>query len=370
MRQLILGFPRMHVESGEKRDFTPALFAALSRHEHITIVLEEGYGNKLGFSENDYRQSSDNLSFADYSSVLASDIVTIVRTPKTEDLLRMRSGSILFSMLHFPTHQQRNKILRQQGIHGISMDSLTDDFGQRYIQDFEGTATSALNQAFTLWKSLGANDRSTVIRVTILGTGGLGRIAANVAAHYAGAVLAAKPSVVVTSLGRNATCNSALMKQTLAQTDILVDTTLRHTTSNTIIPNAWIALLPEHAVITDITADDYDTSVDPVQVKAIEGIPTGSLDQTIFLPDDKAWDALPAQVSTLHRRPVVSCYSWPGVDPMGCIRKYENQMKPFLDLMIGKYGLAASWQIDLHSYDPFERAIARGSGGFAGITGG
>jgi hypothetical protein len=78
----------------------------------------------------------------------------------------------------------------------------------------------------------------------------------------------------------------------------------------------WLcSYLPESAVIADITADDYDTTVEPIQVKAIEGIPTGNLrSNPVFMPDDPAWGQDPGGGSLLtHRRPVISCYSWPGV---------------------------------------------------------
>ncbi len=357
MTNLTLGFPRMHVEPGEKRDFTPSFFNRLSVFPEVTFLLETGYGSSLGYNQIDYIAHCGNLRFVSYHEVMAADLVTIIRTPPAEDLMKMKKGSILFSMLHYPTHAVRNQLLKNHQIRGISMDSLTDDYHHRYIQDYDGTAKNAMKQAFELWKSLNCNSLAEIVQVTILGTGGLGRIATDIAVHHGGVNFPWNPPVIVKSLGRNATSNSTLVKEILKETDILVDTTLRRNTQHAIIKNTWLRKLPEHAVIVDISADDYDTQMKPVQVKAIEGIPTGTLDQTIFMPNDEAWDSVPDIVSNKHRRPVVSCYSWPGADPVTCLEKYENQMFPFMELMIRNFDLRFS----PNSNNPFERAMVRAS---------
>lgn len=355
MKHLTLGFPCMHFEQNEKRDFTPNLFEKLSIHKNINIVLENGYGYKLGYKKEDYLNVNRDISFAEYPEVMASDIVVVIRTPRNQDIMLMRNGRTLFSMLHFPTHEKRNELMASLGIKGVSMDALADDFGVRYIQDFEGTVKNAFEQTFSLWRSIDANCTKKKIDVTVLGTGGIGKVAVDSAVRCGGVDFPEKPSVVVRSLGRNATCNELLMHEVLKSTDILVDTTLRVNTNEIIIPNKWLALLPVNAVITDITADNYDTSVSPVQVKAIEGIPTGTLDKTLFLVDDNNWDELPDEVSSINRRPVISCYSWPGVNPLHCLKRYEKQMLPFLNLLIRK----SEQRFEQDSHDPFERALAK-----------
>jgi len=44
--------------------------------------------------------------------------------------------------------------------------------------------------------------------------------------------------------------------------------------------------MPSDYIILDISTDDYDVSINPIQVKGIEGIPTGNLEKYIFYPDD------------------------------------------------------------------------------------
>lgn len=357
MNKPSLGFPRMHVEAGERRDFTPALFQRIKGSISMPVLLEHGYGNKLGFSQDDYLAVCPDIRFTDYQTVMEADLVTIIRTPGAHDLRLMRKGSILFSMLHYPTHRIRNELLADLGVRGVSMDMVTDESGRRYIEDFSGTARSALRLAFECWWSHEPNRLKNHIHVTILGSGGLGRVAANEAVHHAGASVANTVPVVVRLAGRSVTANELLMRRLMSDTDILVDTTLRHDTSVFIIPNEWLGDLPVNSVIADITADDYDAAAKPVQVKAIEGIPTGNLDQTLFLPDDPTWDLIPAGVSSVHRRPVVSCYSWPGADPLGCVQRYETQLTPFLDYLIHHF----HEPLDQQTNNPFAQAIYRGT---------
>jgi alanine dehydrogenase len=355
MSNLKLGFPRMHVEAGEKRDFTPTLMKRLTGYDGLSLLLEPGYGEKLGFTGDDYLSAHSGVSFVDRKEVLSADLVTIIRTPASEDLMLMRPGSALFSMLHYPTHDIRNQLMASRGIRGVSMDGATDDFGVRYIQDFRGTARNAMQAGFRLWFNQCGNIHRSRIGVTILGTGGLGRIAADEAVHYGGIVAPEAAPVVVAMAGRSVTADPVLMQEILSRTDILVDATLRLQTGRVIVPNQWLVHLPEDAVIVDITADDYDTLREPIQVKGIEGIPTGNLDQTIFLPDDPAWDSVPTEVDKRVRRSVVSCYSWPAINPLLCVEKYENQMLPLLDLLIRNHG----GRFNPESNNPYERAISR-----------
>lgn len=343
----------MHYEENERRDFTPNLFKNLKSYD-IDLYLESGYGRKLGFTHDDYRKANPNVQFVDIFDVFQKDLIVVIRSPQTEQIEKMKEGALLFSMLHYPTHEKRNALMQKLGIIPISMDMVTDDLGKRYIEDYVGTAFNAINAAFETWLKLGSNGKRLRINVTILGTGGIGRLVADAAVHYGGNVIELEPSVVVTSLGRNSTMNKELMKEILMKTDILADATLRHNTSKYIITNSQLGFLPKHSVVLDITADDYDTSVEPIQVKGIEGIPTGFIDNYVFNPQDDSFDTIPTGVRTENRRDVVSCYSWPGVVPLNCVKRYETQLLPFIELLTRKPVR------NLDEFIPLERAIVRG----------
>ena len=54
-----VGFPRMHKEPGEKRVFLPDFIQMLTRF--ADVYLSEGYGSRLGYSFDDYRQSNPRV---------------------------------------------------------------------------------------------------------------------------------------------------------------------------------------------------------------------------------------------------------------------------------------------------------------------
>jgi alanine dehydrogenase len=199
------------------------------------------------------------------------------------------------------------------------------------------------------------------IRVTLLGAGAVGVHVVAAATRYADEALRSRlaaagvPGVAVTVVDYDLTAHPSVMRPLLAQTDLLVDATQRPDPSRPVIPNAWLADLPAHAVLLDLSVDPYDCTVDPPAVKGIEGIPQGNLDQYVFPPADPAWDRLPGCVDTRQRRWAAACYSWPGVHPRECMQVYGQQLQPILRTLIDRGGLA-NIQPDGRF---FERAIAR-----------
>lgn len=145
------------------------------------------------------------------------------------------------------------------------------------------------------------------------------------------------------------------MKPILESTDILVDATQRPDPTQPVIPNPWLAWLPEHAVLLDLSVDPYDCSIDPPYVKGIEGIPQGNLDKYQFTPHDPIYDQIPSCFDTTHRRHVVSCYSWPGIYPNACMEVYGSQIMPLLRTILDRGGIN---HIRPNGHY-FERAIAR-----------
>jgi len=145
--------------------------------------------------------------------------------------------------------------------------------------------------------------------------------------------------VEVVTIGRNLTCDEAYLQRRLRVTDILVDATQRHDPSVPLVRNECLGLMPPHAVVCDLVVDPYLLSADPPTACGIEGIPQGNLDRYVFDVDDPAWDELPAQVPTTERRPVVSCYSWPGVYPKRCMELYGRQLAPLLETLIERGGI-------------------------------
>jgi alanine dehydrogenase len=167
------------------------------------------------------------------------------------------------------------------------------------------------------------------------------------------------PGVEVVTVGRNLSTRWEYMRDRLMMTDILVDATYRPEGSSTpVIPNDWIAWLPQHAVICDLNVDPYQLDADPPTVRSIEGIPSGNLDRYVLSPHDPAWNTtVPKEIPNVHRRTVVSCYSWPGVYPERCMERYGRQLVPLFEALVargGPRGLRSDGRF-------FERALWRSS---------
>jgi len=364
-KQLSIGLARMHAEYGERRDFLPSFVRWLEKAGY-RVVLEYGYGSGMGFSPDDYQPEGSTAAYATHDEVYQQDIVLVLRCPSDEDLKKLKAGTTLISMLHYPTRPQRVAFLRSLGIEAISLDSIKDDVGRRLVENLRAVAWNGLEVGFQVLHrtypspGLESPQRGPVYAV-ILGVGAVGMHAVQAASRYGNPKLwqslarRGVPGVQVAAVDYDLTGNESAMREVLSRADILVDATQRRDQSQVIIPNEWIGWMPEHAVLVDLSVDPYNCEVDPPEVKGIEGIPQGNLDQYVFMPDDPAYERIPACVSTEHRRYAVSCYSWPGIHPRECMEVYGKQLYPLLRTLIERGGVNG-----IHPRGNFfERAISR-----------
>jgi len=363
-RSLTIGFPRMYNEPGERRAFLPPLIGLLAEMG-VDVFVEGGYGERMGIADDAYAGLSPRVHLVDEATAYAQDIVVVLRAPEGRYEL-VRRGAILLSMLHFTTRPARVRLLRDLGIEAIALDMVTGDDGRRLVQNLRDVARNGLASAFDAlerrWPPLFSANRPPV-QVTVMGAGGVGKHAIEWAARAGDEARNARlmrvglPGVEVVVVEQNLAGNEAYFRHRFAQTDILVDATARRDTSAPLFPNAWLGLLPAHAVVCDLAVDPYLLDAQPPVVRGIEGIPQGNLDQWEFGPDDPAWDRLPPGIPTTERRTVVSCYSWPGVQPVACMEAYGSQVTPLLKTLVWYGGLpAVAPGVSFHG-----RALWRGS---------
>lgn len=343
MAAATLGLPRMHRETGEKRDFLPDL-VRVATDRGVDVVIESGLGSGMGLRDEDYLAVSPRVRVGDNAGAFAQDVVLILRFPELDELPKLRTGATLVSMVHFPTRPRRIRRLRAAGLESVSLDSIEDAEGERMVENLQAVAWNGVEAAFDAldrsWPGLRSKERPPV-RVTILGAGRIGKDAAEAATklgrldramEFAKAGL---PGVLATVAGRNVTSDEGAMRELLRRTDVLVDATQRSDPTKPVVSNGWLAELPEHAVICDLAVDPYILEVTPPTVRGIEGIPRGDLDQWIFAPGDAKWDeTVPAEVPSANRRTTASCYSWPGVHARECMEHYGRQLAPLLETFL------------------------------------
>jgi len=360
-----MGFLTIQAEAGERRAFLPNFIGSLEK-QGASIVLEHGYGSGMGFSEQDYRKQAPDVIFSPRAEVYQQKYIIAIRYPGDDEIAQMKPQGCLVTMVHYPTRPQRVDFLRAMGIEAVSMDSVKDDTGRRLIENLRSVAWNGIEAAFrtlrTIYSSPGfESPHRAPIHVLLIGAGAVGSHVMQAAIRYGDMDLWQEmiqrklPGVQVTTVDYDTTRFEPIMLDLLQKTDILVDATQRPDPSQPVIPNRWIACMPKHAVLLDLSVDPYDSAEPPKSVKGIEGIPQGNLDQYIFGPDDPAFDSIPKYVDTTHRRFSISCYSWPGVYPRACMETYGHQLLPILRVLIEK----GETQNILPRGRYFERAISR-----------
>lgn len=351
----------MNKELGEKRVFLPEFIQYLTRY--ADVYLEEGYGSRLGFNFDDFHQGNTRVRVCSRQEAFQKDHVIVLRSPNEEEFQLIRRGSVLLSMLHYPTRPRRVKILQELGIRAISMDSIVDDNNTRLVENMRSVAWNGLEAAFDYLEK----DCPELVRegkpfhVLILGTGMVGKHAIDAATKLGNVernnrhIRLKGPGSIAICAGRNFTACPEQMERLFRQVDVLVDATSRRDPGVPVVPNEWLDWLPPHAVVADLAVDPYLLDHQPVVVRGVEGIPQGNLDHFTFTPNDREWDkTVPASIPSKNRRAVVSCYSWPGIHPEACMAHYSRQLEPLMDVLLTRPYEALTLE---GSY--FERALAR-----------
>ncbi len=168
---LTIGFPRMHKEPSERRDFLPPLVGLLSGMG-AEVYVESGIGSGMGYSDEDYL-IAPNVHVTDEATAYRQDVVIVLRAPEGK-YEWLRAGAILISMLHFPTRPARVRMLRELGIDAISLDSIANDEGRRMVENLRSVAWNGVATAFAAlersWPALVEPGRRPV-HVTIMGAG-------------------------------------------------------------------------------------------------------------------------------------------------------------------------------------------------------
>lgn len=358
-----VGLPRMNKEKGEKRDFLPEFVKKLDKYP-VDVVLEEGYGSKMEISPDKYLEYNPRARFGSFEEVYNQDLIIVLRSPDLEEIDLMKEHSVLMSMLHYETRPLRIKKLKEKNILGLSLDGIINDNHDRIVENLAGTSWNGIKTAFEelakIMPDFFSKDRNP-ITVSIIGIGAVGLHAARAASKYGNLELyksmedKKKPGVLVQFFPKSITRDKSSLKNLLKSTDIIVDASKRYDPTKSIILNDLIGLLPEHAVILDLTADPYNLDLKPIQVKGIEGIPTGTLNQYIFYPEDKAYNNISKFVNTSYRRIVASCNAWPGIIPAECMDTYGKQISRFFPTLFSK----SPEELSLDADSFYERALAR-----------
>lgn len=356
----IFGFPEMDLIKGIRRSYPPHLIQSLAKSNKAQLYLENGYGEDIGYQEEDYQ--FENVSFKTKEEIFGTaDYVVCITAPSPREIEMMKAGQTLLAFLHYNTHDVRNKLFLEKGVNTISLDELVDpSTNRRMIEDLRATSFNAIKAAIIALKESWGADKwnskfRTHIKAYVMGTGKVGAHAINALANfkYTGLrqelVASGNPKIEVVALGFRETGDKSFMNRyILPNADILVDATYRPDGKNHlhIVDKEQLEILPMDAVICDISADKYDVSGPAHVVKGIQGLPTGKdqdYGRPIFHRDHKVFTDnayVPAEYQLTNRqiRTTVSSYSWPSFgdnsDRLENVEIYARQVKPILRFLV------------------------------------
>ena len=340
-----VGFPCARHEAAEVRELLPSFLQFLRQFGLDRVVVEEGYGARMPVDRSEYERAYPGLEHGSCDAAYAQELVVVLRCPAEADLRRLRRGAVLLSMLHFPTRPGRVLLMEELGVTGVAMDQITDDLNRRLVENLEAVAFNGLRVGMqtleSMWPGFKSPQRGP-LQVTVLGGGAVGAHAVRAAVRYGDDAVRAElktagvAGVLVTVLDAELTSDAAVLESVLRRTDLLVDATLRRDATVPVVRNAQLTHLPLHAVIVDLSVDPYELERTPPVVRAIEGIPQGNLDHFVFPVADPAWAALDPRIPHHVRRTVASCYSWPGIRPVECMKVYGAQLEPVVRALIDR----------------------------------
>lgn len=356
-----VGFPMIHNFAGDRRDFIPDLFRFMDRYEGVEFYLEDGYGERLGYTAEDYLKASSKVHFVSFEEAYKQDITMILKDPELENLEMLKDGSTFFTMLHYSTRPAVVELIKRKGLKTFSMDSIVDDAGLRMFVDYFGTAYCGCREGIKVLKQSYPEFYSTdrgPIRALVMGAGGVGQGAVKSLEVLSDEEFLDKENMsgILTQVAtRTITGQRKIMQELLSQTDLLIDATQRRNQTIQIISNEDLGLMPEHAVIVDLCADRYDFTLDPPLRRVVEGTVNGSPSHYVIYPDDKLYDELPEDVDSRNRRIVVSCDAWPSMDTERSVKYYYGLMKNYVGILLTKNPDEISGDSD----NLFERGLYR-----------
>ena len=100
-KRLTIGWRACIMSLGKGRTFYRIL-AMLGKLD-AKVVLEYGYGSGMRFTEEDYLNHDQKVTFVSHEEVFKQDYVLVLRCPSENDLRLLKPGACIISMMHYPT---------------------------------------------------------------------------------------------------------------------------------------------------------------------------------------------------------------------------------------------------------------------------
>ncbi|MCP4502949.1 MAG: alanine dehydrogenase [Deltaproteobacteria bacterium] len=129
----------------------------------VTVFVEEGAGEGVGFSDDEYREVGATLQSA-AEIYVDKDLVLKLKGPALASIPLMKKGCTLFCMAHFHSFPERAKLLEEHQINVIAMEEVLESPKQQS----DGHIMARLSMAEALEEHITAQEMSD-LNVIILG---------------------------------------------------------------------------------------------------------------------------------------------------------------------------------------------------------
>ena len=229
-----VGLPISHKENERRRTLVPSDVSLISHPEQICI--ETGYGDVLGYSDNDYRQQG--IRVADRAEVLSMDIVADPKIGDAEYLTQLDCQTI-FGWVHAVQNRDITDKIIARKLTSFAWEDMYEDGRHSFWRNNEIAGEAAVFHAYMCHGVFPYNTRAAV-----LGRGNIARGAIKTL-NYMGAE--------VRQYDRK---TERLFQQELEQFDVVVNAILWDTSRRDhIIYRHDLKRMKRNALIIDVSCD-------------------------------------------------------------------------------------------------------------------
>lgn len=256
-----------------------------------TVYVETKGGIGVGFSDEDYKKAGAQIKSVDevYSQ---SDMLLKLRSPTDNEFKKIKN-KILFSMLHTGQNPKRMKFIKENGITAIEMESVKNEFNERYIDATDITGEIGVLYALRFLKKVPED-----VKVLMLGYGRVGSGAIKMCNRL-------NMKVKILRKGEYKHISHFLKGKDLLINAIAWPDEDRQN-KNYVVTRSMLKNLNKCAVILDL-AVDYPNPIETCKPTTLT----------------KPWFTLDGVVH-------ISIYGYPGLVPISSVNRYSRQTFPLV----------------------------------------
>jgi N5-(carboxyethyl)ornithine synthase len=200
-----IGFLQSTKENEKRRALLPHHIASIKNKNYL--FFESGYGNMLGYTDEDYRSTGANV--VSRSEIMSVDVICDPKVGDANYLKELSNGKTIFGWVHTVQSQGITDILIEKGITAIAWEDMYEQSRHIFWRNNEIAGEASVLHAFTLFGKMPYE-----CKVALVGRGNIARGA----------------SRILTSLGADVTVYDRkmedLLRKEIGDYDVIVNAVL------------------------------------------------------------------------------------------------------------------------------------------------